>query len=256
MPMYTLVLFAFLQSPSAVVPVRSGCSRDTEQIASVGTGDRVEVGMAMAGEDETCYKITLVRPEGNLTGYVLGNSLPAVAAFVRRREKISQESAAEEARLLLARSAAPKVDEKAISKPVDPFISTQFEEFSGRDAHGKSVSLSGLQGRVFVVSFWSPKSAQSQNQLTSVMPLYNQFHKSGLAAVGVSVDPNPDHILAGLDDVSPAWPQVADGSGLAAHYGVDPKAGKTFVLDASHRVVAAGQMGPEMEKTIRELMSK
>jgi len=50
--------------------------------------------MAMAGEEETCYKITLVRPEGNATGYVLGDSLPAVAAFVHRREKISGESAA------------------------------------------------------------------------------------------------------------------------------------------------------------------
>src|SRR5271166_492113 len=208
--MHTLVLFAFLQSPPALEPLRSGCSRDTDQIATVGPSDRVEVGMAMAGEDETCYKITLVRPDGNLTGYVLGNSLPAVAAFVRRREKVSEESAAEEARLLLARTAAPKIDEKEPSKPVDPFISTQFEEFSGRDTQGKTVSLSGLKGRVILVSFWSPKSVQSQKQLTSVMPLYNQFHKSGLAAVGVSVDPNPNHILSGLDDVSLAWPQVAD----------------------------------------------
>lgn len=254
MLMHTLILLAFLQSPPAVEPVRSGCSRDTQEIASVGQSDRVKVEMAMAGEDETCYKITLVRPEGSLTGYVLGESLPAVAAFVRRREKISEESAAAEARLLLARS-APNATEKEPSKPADPFLSTHFEDFSGRDANGKFVNLAGLRGRVILVSFWSPKSAHSQSQLTGVMPLYNQFHRSGLAAVGVSMDPNPNHILAGLDDVSPAWPQIADGSGLAARYNVDPKAGKTFVLDASHHVVAAGEMGPEMEKTIRQLLA-
>ena len=254
--MHTLVLLAFLQSPLAAEPVRSGCSRDARQIATVGAGDRVEVVMAMAGEEETCYKITLVRPEGNATGYVLGDSLPAVAAFVHRREKISGESAAAEARLLLARS-APKASEKeSSSKPTDPFVSTQFEEFSGRDLHGKSVSLSGLKARVILVNFWSPNSSQSQSQLTGAMPLYNQFHRSGLAAVGVSMDPNPNHILAGLDDVSPAWPQIPDTSGLAAHYQVDPKAGKTFVLDSSHRVVAAGTMGPEMEKAIRLLLAQ
>jgi len=254
--MHTLVLFAFLQSPPAVELVRSGCSTDAREITSVGSGDRVEVEMAMAGVEETCYKITLVRPEGNVSGYVLGDSLPAVTAFVRRREKVSEESAAEEARLLLARLAVPKTDAKEPPKPVDPVISTQFEEFSGRDTHGKTVNLSGLKGRVTVVSFWSPKSTQSQNQLTSALALYNQFHRSGLAAVGVSMDPNPDHALAALDDVTLPWPQVADSSGMAARYNVDPKAGKTFVLDASHRVVAAGQMGPEMAKTIRELMSQ
>ena len=158
--MHTLVLFAFLQSPPAVEPVRSGCSRDANQIAGVGVSDRVEVEMALAGEDYTCYKITLLRSQGNVTGYVLGDSLPAVAAFVRRREKISEESAVAEARLLVARSAAPKTGDKEPSKPADPFISTQFEDFSGRDANGKFVNLAGLRGRVILVSFWSPKSAR------------------------------------------------------------------------------------------------
>jgi hypothetical protein len=88
-----------------------------------------------------------------------------------------------------------------------------------------------------------------------VMPLYNQFRKSGLAAVGVSMDPNTNHITDALDDRSPNWPQMADRTGLAAHYNVDPRAGKTFVLDSSHRIVAAGPMGPEIEKAVRQLLA-
>jgi len=92
-------------------------------------------------------------------------------------------------------------------------------------------------------------------QLEHVMPLYNEFHKNGLAAIGVSMDPKTDRITEALDDITLPWPQVADQAGLAARYQIDPKAGKTIVLDSAHRVVAAGPMGPEIVKAVQELMS-
>ena len=57
----------------------------------------------------------------------------------------------------------------------------------------------------------------------SMMPLYSQLHKSGLVAVGVSMDPKASRIDAALDDVTLPWPQIADQDGLAAHYHVDPQ---------------------------------
>jgi hypothetical protein len=88
-----------------------------------------------------------------------------------------------------------------------------------------------------------------------VIPLYNQFSKKGLAAVGISMDPRGNRIDDALGDQVPSWPQMPDQSGLAAQYHVDPRAGKTFVLDASLAVVAAGPMGPEIEKTVRQLLA-
>ena len=77
---------------------------------------------------------------------------------------------------------------------------------------------------------------------------------TALAAVGVSMNPDVNQIGAALDDRSPSWPQMADQSGLAARYNIDPRAGKTLVLDSSHRIVAAGPMGPEIEKAVRDLL--
>jgi peroxiredoxin len=244
--MHTLLLLAFLEASPADVPLRSGCSGDTGQIATVAAGDQIQVLSAFAGEDKPCYKIKISRPGESLTGYVLSDALPAIEAFQRERAKASQAAAEAEARLALA---------PPLAKPADPLISTEFEDFSGRDTKGKPISLSGLNGRVTLVTFWSPKSRPSQSQLMSVMPLYNQFHKSGLAAVGVSMDPNASHINDALDDVTPNWPQMPDKNGFAAHYNVDPRAGKTFVLDGSHRIVAAGPMGPEIEKAVRQLLA-
>jgi peroxiredoxin len=251
--MHALLLLALLGAASAGEPLRSGCMTDDQQIGSVGPSDHIQVESALAGESSTCYKISVVRGDTSLSGYVLGESLPAIDLFVRRREKVSQESAIAEARL--AREAArAKTQANEPGKAVDPLVSTQFEDFAGRDVNGKPVSLSGLNGRVTVVTFWSPGSPGSISELTHALPLYKEFHKSGLAAVGVSMDPKAGRISESLDDIMLPWPQMADQSGLAARYHVDPRAGKTFVLDASHRIVAAGPMGPDIVKAVHQLL--
>jgi hypothetical protein len=254
--MRILLVLAFLQAASAAEPLRSGCSPDNGQLATVGPSDQVKVLLSMAGWDTACYKIMVTHPGENLTGYVLGNALPAIREFERQREKASIAAAEAEAQLALARAAAAeKAGEKEPDKPKDPLISTQFKDFSGLDStSGKAVSLSGLRGRVTLVTFWSPKSVKSQDDLMRVMPLYSQLHKNGLAAVGISMDPNGNRIGEALDDRTPNWPQMPDRSGLAAQYHVSAT-GKTFVLDSSHHIVAAGPMGPELDKVIRQLMA-
>jgi hypothetical protein len=86
------------------------------------------------------------------------------------------------------------------------------------------------------------------------MALYNQFHSNGLAAVGVSMDPKASRVWEALDDVTLPFAQVPDQRGLAARYNVDSRVGKTFVLDASHRIVAAGPMGPDIVKAVHQLL--
>jgi peroxiredoxin len=253
--MRTLLFLAFLQTAWAAEPLRSGCSPDNEQIATVSPSDQVKVLLAQAGWDSPCYKVIVTRPGQTLSGYLLGNTLPAIREFQSQRERASVAASEADARLALVQAATKDSAGTEPEKPKNPLISTKFEDFSGRDSRGKAVSLSGLNGRVTLLTFWSPKSASSQNELMRVMPLYNQLHKNGLAAVGISMDPDGRQISSALDDRTPNWPQMADQSGLAARYHVDPRAGETFVLDASHRVVAAGPMGPDIVKAVRQLLA-
>lgn len=196
----------------------------------------------------------MIRSGQSQTGYVLGETLPAIRDFVHLRERISEESARGDARRAREATIARTHEREPASESNDPLISTRFAEFAGRDALGNPVSLSGLKGLVTVVTFWSPDNAASIAELKHEKSLYSRFHRDGLAAVGVSMDPRAD-ITAALDDVSVPWPQMPDESGLAARYHVDPKVGKTFVLDADHRIVAAGPMGPEINEAVRKLMA-
>jgi hypothetical protein len=246
--MHILLVCAFLQTVSTTEPLRAGCSLENGQIGTVSPSDRVKVLLSVAGGDAACYKITVIHPGGDLTGYVLASALPAISEFDRRREQASIAAAASQAGLALQQSAVPE-------QPKDPSLSTQFKDFSGRDSHGKPFSLSDLGGRVTLVTFWSPTSLASQTDLMRAMPLYYQFHEKGLAAVGISMDPRGNRIDDALGDQVPAWPQVPDQSGLATRYHVDPRVGKTFVLDAFHKVVAAGPMGPAIEDAVRQLLA-
>jgi peroxiredoxin len=253
--MHTILLLAFLQAPAAVEPLRSGCSADDQQIAMLSVADNIQVQMARSGEGpKTCYKVILNSQGQTLTGYVLGESLPAVRTFVRLREKESREAAEAQARMALAPLPAAKAGDQE-AKALDPNLPSHFDDFEWHDWQGKAGSLSGLRGRVTLVTFWPPGSKRSRAQLNSIQPLYNELHRSGLAAVGVSMDPNPKRMYEVLDDSNFTFPQVPDRSGLAAQYHVNPRSGETFVLDASHRVVAAGPMGPQIEKAVRQLLS-
>jgi peroxiredoxin len=248
-----LVLALWLQSQPSTVAVRAGCAEDADQLTVVQESDGVEVIQALAGAGETCYKVALTRPGQSLAGYVLGEKLPAIAAYIEKRRKVSEADLDAFARQAVVRP-APATAAAAAPDPSQPPAELEtFENFSGRSINGKTVSLAGLRGKVILVTFWSPKNGASKDQLTSLVPLYHQFKQRGLAVIGVSIDPNLNHMMEALDDLTLGWPQVADSSGLAKRYRVDPR-GKTFVLDTSRHIVASGLSGAELERKVRELL--
>src|ERR1700680_2889570 len=223
MHIYVPLLLALIPPLEAAEPLRSGCFVDDEQIAEVRADDVVEVNSALATDTKICYRISLTREGQKLSGYVIGDALPAIAIFVEQREKISRasyEARAREAAIAALKPVAAEKNQEPAKPPGTPEI---FENFSGRDAKGNTVSLSSIKGRVILVTFWSPKGGTSKQRLISILPLYKQFSRRGLGAIGVSTDANAEHITDALDDVTLGWPQVADRSGLATRYGVDSK---------------------------------
>jgi len=258
--MHALLLLALFQAaPPGSVALRSGCSVDDERIASIALTEPVQVGTALAGDGQTCYHVTLNRAGEKLTGYVVGESLPAVRAFVHGRELASEAAAEAAARLALEAEKQAEAAEAAKNgepaKPPDPLVSTQFADFTATDMRGQPVSLSGLNGKVTLVAFWSPSQSKSVRELQSVAGLYYGMHAKGLAAVGISTDPKRERAWEALDDINLPFAQVPDTAGLAARYNVDPKAGKVFVLDSDHRIVAAGPMGPDIMNAVGQAMS-
>jgi peroxiredoxin len=250
-----LLLTWFLPAPEGEA-IRSGCSSDDRQLGSVGVEDQVDVKQALAGGSETCYKVTVKRAgqDQSVSGYLLGEKNPAIVAFVHRRQEVGAATLAAQARLLALPPAQPKAAATDKNQPVPENLPV-FESFSGRDTNGRAVSLQGMRGRVNLVAFWSPQSAASFQQVMSVLTVSKHFSRSDVSAVGISTDTNPEHIQAAFDDIGPGWSIIGDYRGLAKHYNVDSRTGMTFVLDASHHIVASGITGAALESKIRELLA-
>jgi len=247
-PVWILWLSA-VAAPAFSEIVRTGCAPDASEAAQVTPADEVHVASAITAGQETCYEVTLVRGGRRVTGFMLGERLPAIRAFVIDREQAAVISfaAQDEQNRLQARHAksAPA------TKPEESRI---FDNFAAHDVNGQAVNLSGLGGRVTLVTFWSPRSPRSLRQLVALVPVFNQYRRDGLRALGISADSNAAHVLQALDDLTLGWPQVPDGQGLSAKYGADPRAGTTLVLDNDHRIVATGLAGSELEKKVRQLL--
>ena len=233
--MTALILFlAFFQTGDRTVPLRDGCSADDSQIAVVGTNDSVHVLGAIAGGDGECYHVDVTRDGKTTSGYLLGETLPAIAAFVAERERSSSERLDAVAKqMALPPPSPPSESAKEPSKePIETF-----ENFSGRDLKGKPVSLNSLPGRIIIVQFWGPHGS-SKNELESLTQFYNQYKGRGVGLIGL-VMVGPKYLGEALDDMILSFPEIPD-PGLAKRYGVNPSTGKTFVLDKSHRILASG----------------
>ncbi|MBZ5592907.1 MAG: TlpA family protein disulfide reductase [Acidobacteriia bacterium] len=250
-----ILLLGLVPRITAAQSLRAGCEGEDREIAPVTPTSTVRVVSALAGGEQTCYQVVLTREGKEVTGYVLGEALPAVAAFVRERERTAAASFQAQAQWERTR-AKPVPEASRSSADLRPARPQTFEDFTARDTTGNRISLSGMGGRVVLVTFWSPSSPASVHQLVSLVPLFHQYRHSGLRAIGISADPNPQHVLEALDDVTLGWPQVPDRSRLAERQGVNAKAGTTLVLDAAHHIVATALSGPELEQKVRELLGE
>jgi hypothetical protein len=250
--MSVLLLLLLAQALPTAPALRSGCSQADEELVRLKPEDALKVQGSVAGGEQTCYKVILTRDGKDTTGYLLGETTLAVTDFVRERERIRKEALEAQARANVdAAASKPAAD---TSQPLPAGVPPVFDEFSGRDTNGKPVSLSGIGGKVILVTFWSPQSKASTRQLVALQSLYSQLKNSGLRAIGISSDPRSGYIAEALDDVVPAFPQIPDRYGLTKRY-ADGKPGMTLVLDSSHHIVAAGLTGAALEKKIRELLA-
>ncbi|GEM_PF-1771575 len=246
-----LVFLMLLGSPEAGVPLLAGCSPDEERLAVIAAADRVEVQQAIFSGDGACYRLELIRADRRISGYVLGESLPAVAAFAAERERLESERLAALARAAAPAGAAPQPAGRTEAKaepPTSP-VPEYLSDFVARDAEGRPHRLSSLPGRLIVVVFWSGRSKASLGDLQAI---YNQYRRRGVSVVGINMD-GARMLARETEDIDLGFPQWADPGGIARHYGVG-QSGKAFVLDRSRRVLAAGS-GADAARAVKQLMS-
>jgi hypothetical protein len=244
-----IAFLAFFQAPQPPgVPLIESCFEPTHVIATVGTGDQVQVRSSMAGEEKTCYSITAVIDGKAVSGYVLGAELKAVAEFEKQRAVPLEAPRAAASPVVAAKVASASNPLPVEPRPVLPV----FGSISGRDLRGRPVSLNGLSGKVILVCFWSPHSAESLREAILVTRLAGQFRQLGVNALAVSLSGDRQLMGEALEAIT--VPTVFNGSDIAAKFGVTFESlPRTYILNERHEILASGLRGKELENRVRVL---
>ena len=95
--------------------------------------------LALAGEEQACYKIIVTKSDHNLTGDVLGgrpspgsnDSVKGVPGGKRRNPEWLSRS-----RLAAAQE---RTKDEEQDRPANPMVSRHFQNFSGVDSKGKAL---------------------------------------------------------------------------------------------------------------------
>jgi peroxiredoxin len=224
------------------IPLVRDCSEPEAVLAVVSQNDSIQVRSSLAGGASTCYAVTAAVDGKPVSGYILGNVLPAIAEFERQRK-------APPAPVVEANAALPAA--AVVEQPHLPV----FGDFSARDMKGRPVSLRGLGGKVTLVCFWSPSNKVSLRELLTVSGLFGQFRRAGLRAVGISLSSERSSNDEVLEDFNLTFPTVSNTFGIADRYNVSSASlPRTYVLNDKQEIVAVGLHGKNLERRIQQLM--
>ena len=83
---------------------------------------------------------------------------------------------------------------------------------------GKNVKLSDVESKVTLVYFWSSTAEQKMFNISSLLPLYEEFHPKGLEIYAIALDGDKSAWAAAVKNQKLPWVNVCDTRGVYSPY--------------------------------------
>lgn len=125
------------------------------------------------------------------------------------------------------------------------------------DINAKNVELQSLEGRPFVLMFWTISQASQKMFNNDLKELYNKYSKNGLEIYQVSLDADKTAWATAVKEQQLPWISVCDGKGpmstAVAAYNV-ATVPSVYVFDKNGDLVASGNLADraQMEAAIKK----
>jgi len=121
---------------------------------------------------------------------------------------------------------------------------------------GKDVKLSNVLGKVTMVYFWASTAEQKMFNLSSLVPLYEEFHKKGFEIYAVSLDSDKGAWAAAVRNQQLPWVNVCDTRGVQSpyvmSYGIGSLPMVWFIVDGSIDTEAKTRTADEIRSYLRK----
>ncbi|PKQ65899.1 hypothetical protein BZG02_02535 [Labilibaculum filiforme] len=132
---------------------------------------------------------------------------------------------------------------------------SNFPDISLPNANGKEVSLSSLQGKFIVLSFWASQDVNSRKQNANLKKVYDKFNKKGLEIYQVSVDQDEKLWTRAIEQDQLNWTNVCDlktGSVNATRLYNIQQVPANYLLDQKGEIVGKNLFGLALEEKIAQ----
>ena len=122
---------------------------------------------------------------------------------------------------------------------------TSFPNLSLPDINAKNVELSSLEGKPFILMFWTISEAGQKMFNNDLKEIYKKYRSSGLEIYQVSLDVDKTAWASAVKDQELPWISVCDGKGAASPaviaYNIITVP-TMFVFNAKGDIVASGNL--------------
>ena len=134
---------------------------------------------------------------------------------------------------------------------------TSFPNISLPDINAKNVELSSLEGKPFILMFWTITEPSQKMFNNDLKELYKKYRNSGLEIYQVSLDEDKTAWAAAVKDQQLPWISVCDGKGGASPAVIAYNlitVPTMFVFNAKGDIVASGNLtgAGEIENAIKK----
>jgi thiol-disulfide isomerase/thioredoxin len=130
--------------------------------------------------------------------------------------------------------------------------------FKLKNAAGKAVELSKLNGKLVVVNFWATWCGPCRAEIPGMLDVYEKYRGKGLEIVGISVDQDGwDVITPFVKKLNITYPVVLGNGEVTDAYGGIDAIPTTFFVDRNGRVLQrhVGYMSKDdFEKAVRSFL--
>jgi peroxiredoxin len=116
-------------------------------------------------------------------------------------------------------------------------VNSKAPDFSLKDAHGRSLSLSSLRGKVVLINFWATWCPPCKAEMPSMNRLYNEIRNRGFEVVAISTDNSLSTIKDFLARNRIDFPVLFDETKLVTRQYHVFSMPTTFLIDRSGMIV-------------------
>lgn len=146
-------------------------------------------------------------------------------------------------------------ESEAFARVLGDVKEVSYPDLELTDIYGKKHTLSGYDGKVVLLYFWSALNPKSNNLNADLKALYKEYHDKGFEIYQVSVDSDKESWIAAISQQNMPWPSLytAGDARVVDLYNVE-KIPTTYIIDRNGDIKAVEENIADIKREVKRLI--